>query len=565
MTIYRVIRTQKEFEALKLLLKLPLFCDTETCEELGKTTPGGGLYGRVRLFQLYQQGWTKAVLIDCFFIPLEQVLELVQAHHHIYHNASYDLHTINCHTPEVWLPSKVDDTFYLSKAAFSYRDKFDFYSCLHWAGVEDDRIRSIDKKANQKANWSKALTHSQLEYAACDVLYLSLLWEVIKKSIDRPYKLDIANLQYAINYTRRGLAMNQAVLADMRQEQILLLEKHTAVIPCNINSYPQCAQWLGVPSTKAEILADMALNGNQDANNLRLARQAYKILGFVEKYDRPRMRSFFNACGARTSRMTATGGDRYGYDNLQNPPRILYKAMQAPQGHKYVYADFSGLELRMVGAYIGEPELERLYKAGVDVHARTGSVLFDCKETELTKIQRVATKIVSFITIYGGGKLRVQGGMQVEGGIRKSLKEIGELQRSWLELYSAIADWHSLHAKALQVYGYIDTVSLLGRVMRATSYAESFNLPIQASGAEATKLSLYYLHQYPEVPPVANVVHDAIALLAAEGAEATIWGKRLTDCMQRGWRDVVKFSAIPDMPMVADTIISTKLGVRDTV
>ena len=561
--MYNLIRTQEAFDAIKLDSAKVLFCDTETCEELGKTKPKGGFYGRIRLFQIYQKGWKEAILIDCFFLQLSEVLARVKPYTHIYHNASYDLHTINCHTDSLYLPKDVHDTFYLAKSVYTQRDKFDFYSCLRWAGLEDNQIRSIDKKANQKADWSGVLTPKMLVYAAIDVLYLSLLYEKVEGGADKPYKFDIANLKYAIQYDRNGLTMNQTTLAEIRREHILLLEGYSNLIPCNINSPKQCCDWLGVASTKANILADLALNGNKNADNLRLARKSYKILDFVEKYDRPIMKSFHNSCGARTSRMTATGGDRYGYDNLQNPPRALYKAMEAPPGYKYVYADYSGVELRMVAAYIGEPKLEQLYKQGVDVHAKTGASIFNCSESDLVSQQRWAAKAVSFSTIYGAGKLTVQGIMQTQGNINKSLDEIGQLQSKWLELYPSVEEWHKLHARALRVYGYIDTESLLGRVMRAVTYTESFNFPIQSSSAEALKVALWNLHQYPEVPYIANVVHDSITLLCKEGEEAELWGKRLTESMQAGWHYVIKFSAVPDMPMVVDTIISTLLGVRD--
>jgi len=227
------------------------------------------------------------------------------------------------------------------------------------------------------------------------------------------------------------------------------------------------------------------------------------------------------------------------------------------------YADYSGLELRMVGAFVGEPQLERLFKAGVDVHTRTGAFLYDCTEAELAEQQRWSAKMVSFTTIYGGGAVTVQGIMQKQGGKLVDLQEVREIQIKWLELYEYIKEWHKMHGKMLRVYGYIDTHSLLGRTIRAYTYTESFNFPIQASGAEVLKMSLMKLHSYGEDPKIVNVVHDSITLEHDEGEQADTWGERLTESMLWGWEKVLENSAIPDMPMKIDTVVSTVMGVKD--
>ena len=562
--MYLLIRTEEEFKQAieQINYEQPIFTDCETYEEYGKTKPKGGLYGKVRLIQIYQKGWPMAFIFDCIFIDLHQILSVLHDGHLVFHNASYDLHTWNCHTSTLWCPDRIDDTFYLSKAKYTDKSKFDFYSCLKWAGLEDDTIRGIDKKENQKYDWGGYLNPTALKYAACDVLYLSLLYFKIEGAKDDIYELDIENLKYAINYNRNGFPINQEVLGKVRQEQMLKLEAVMPLVPVNPNSPKQCKEWLGLPGTDADTLSHVALRGNEVATNLLKARKAMKILGFIEKYDRPRVYAFHNACGARTSRMTCAGGDRIGYENLQQPPRAIYETFQAEPGNKLVYADFSGLELRMVGAYVGEPELERLFKAGIDVHTTTGEFLYDCPGN-LKEVQRGSAKMVSFTTIYGGGAVTVQGIMEKQGGKAIDIPDVKDAQAKWLEKYEYVKAWHKMHGQALQVYGYIDTVSLLGRVIRATTYTESFNFPIQASGAEVLKMSLKKLHSYGDDPHIVNVVHDSITLEQPEGELAEMWGERLTEAMQWGWKAVVKNSAIPDMPMKVDTVVSTVLGVRD--
>ena len=560
---YFLVRDYDIFKQIVVDPNKPTACDTETYTDHGKTT--GGLYGKVRLVQLYQKGWSKAIIIDCMFIRLADVLQLLKPCHLVFHNASYDIHTINCHTPETWVPDELDDTFILAKTKYYMHRNFDYYSCLRYAKLEDSVIKAIDKKENQKADWGGYLTDTMLSYAACDVTYLLALYEDLCDYKDDTYSLDIRNIKYAADYDRNGLPIDQKLLGRIRQEHVLKLEEAMAKVPAglNINSSKQCALWLGLKATDADTLANEALNGNKDAQTLLHARKASKILNFVEKYDNPRMYAFHSACGARTSRMTCSGGDRYWYDNLQQPPRTLYQTFRATPGHKLVYADFSGLELRMVGAYVGEPEIAKLFKEGIDVHTRTGAFLYDCTEEELREVQRWSAKMVSFTTIYGGGSVTVQGIMQKQGGKKVNVGEVKELQKRWLELYSYIREWHKMHGRALQVYGYVDTVTLLGRKIRATTYTESFNFPIQGSGAEVLKKSIDNLYSYGEDPKIANVVHDSITLEHPEGAVAELWGKRLEESMAKGWAEVVQNSAIPDMPMKIDVVVSDVMGVKD--
>ena len=429
---YKLIRDLEEWDAIQFDPDLPLFCDTETCRDYGATDLSkkpGGLYGKVRLYQFYQTDKKFAYLVDCYFVDLADVLAKVEHLHHVYHNASYDLHTINCHTPEHWYPREVSDTFYLSKAVYTCRDNFGFYDCLRWCGAEDDFIRSIDKKTQQKSDWGKALSPEQLDYAAADVLYLAILYEKVKHGMDEPCRLDHDNMRYATQYDRKGMPVSEKAVAILRREMLTKLETNLAHVPVNINSSKQCCEWLGTTDSAAYTIGTMALKGNTDAEHLVKSRQAEKALQFIEKYDRPVMRAFHNSCGARTSRMTCSGGDRIGYDNLQNPARTLYPVFQAPRGSKLVYSDYAGLELRTVTAYVGEPTMARLMKEGVDMHTYTGAFIFDTTEEGLTKQQRWCTKVFTFSNAYGAGPVELQNQLQAKGRILMELEQVIEISK----------------------------------------------------------------------------------------------------------------------------------------
>lgn len=82
----------------------PLFLDTET----------DGLYGQVRLLQLYQPSAGEPVIID--YVTYEDNFELLklklQEHWIVCHNATYDMTVLGI------IPKQLDDTLYLARHAF---------------------------------------------------------------------------------------------------------------------------------------------------------------------------------------------------------------------------------------------------------------------------------------------------------------------------------------------------------------------------------------------------------------------------------------------------------------
>ena len=337
----------------------------------------------------------------------------------------------------------------------------------------------------------------------------------------------------------------------MKREYLSKLEAYKELIPVNPNSPKQCSEWLGVDSTAAEVLGVMSLEGDDRAEHLIQARKYDKGLMFLNKYNRKRVRGFHNACGARTSRMTCDGGNRYFVENIQNTPKAIAKCIEAPPGQTFVYKDYSGLELRIAVAYIGEPTMQKLMVNGEDMHAHTGCILFNATLETLTKEQRFIAKIFNFGTIYGAGLVVLQGLLRSQGQINVSIPDVREFRTKWLDHYDYFKEWHSMHKKHFDIYGYLDIETGLGRTIRATRLTDSFNFPIQGTAAEITKLAVHYLHtRYGVDPQVVNVVHDSIGLLQSEEL-ADLWIDRLNECMIESWYYVIKDFAIPNIPMPA--------------
>jgi len=543
--MYELIRDIEDFEKIVIDLSKPVFCDTETCIEEGKSD--GGLYGRVRLFQVFQSGWGKAVIIDCFFIPLQKVLSLIVDSHCVFHGGNYDLHTINLYTEEVWLPKKMDDTLYLSRLAFGEKAKFSFYDCLKYAGMSDDLIEGIDKKEAQKSNWSGALSQEQKTYAAVDVFYLERLYNVVKnKSSEMVYSLDIVNLRHAIKFCRNGMPVNRDTVKKLKKEYLNKLESVLDELPINPRSSKQSCEYLGTSSSAAEVLEELVQDGDEKAQQISNARHYAKSLEYLNAYDRDVIKGFINPCAALSGRFSCSGGNRFGFVNLQQIPNGLHKVVEAPPGYTLVYKDYSGLELRMAVAYTGEEVMGKMMKSGQDMHAETAKFIFE--KEEITQDERTIAKTFNFGLIYGAGVRTVKQTLKLRAGVDLPFQKVKELMQKWFDMYDGFSQWHEHNKKQYDIYGYVDVETALGRKVRTYRLTDSLNLPIQGSSVEVTKVSLGMLFRHFPDAHLVNTIHDSNILMIRE-EDAEKWGKRLSSCMVDAWKFVTKDMVDPDIPM----------------
>jgi len=548
---YKLIREWKDWNET-ISPKSRVFCDTETCTEEGKTK--GGLYGAIRLIQIHQEHWGHlAYLFDCRFLDLESVLELLKDYHLVFHNAAYDLHTINCHTKNFWFPRGVDDTLYLSRLALYDRgDKFDFFSCLKYCDLFTEDMEGIDKSANQKADWGGVLSEQMLIYAAFDALKLRPLFDCVQTARDtESYRLDISNLKYAIEYSRRGIPVNRDTIRKRRLKATQQYEELLEILPVNPNSPKQCSQLLKSSSTDVETLARLTIDGVPWAKEIREARGLSKKLNFLQRYDRDIIRGFYNPSQAVGGRFRCTGGDRFGYDNLQQIPRDLLHVLEAPEGKVFVYKDYSGLELRIVVAWTGELVMAKLMRDGVDVHTFTACELFDKTEETMVKEDRLVGKTFTFASLYGAKEAMVQSILRTDAGVILSISAIKRLMKKYFSTYQYFETWHDIYERGIKTYGFMDVRTALGRNIRTTKLTDSLAIPIQGSASEVTKVSLSILKsRYPDENLI-STIHDSNTLLVDE-QDRELWRDRLNECMIEAWYYVIKDLPIPDLPMPAE-------------
>jgi DNA polymerase-1 len=104
---------------------------------------------------------------------------------------------------------------------------------------------------------------------------------------------------------------------------------------------------------------------------------------------------------------TATGRISSTDPNLQNIPirmelgRQIRKVFIPEDGHIFLDADYSQIELRVLAHMSGDERLINAYKEAKDIHRITASEVFHTPFEEVTPAQRSNAKAVNFGIVYG--------------------------------------------------------------------------------------------------------------------------------------------------------------------
>src|SRR3989475_266001 len=160
-------------------------------------------------------------------------------------------------------------------------------------------------------------------------------------------------------------------------------------------------------STDADVLSELALGHPLPAKILEhrsLAKlkgtYADTLPGLVNPRT-GRIHTTFNQLVAATGRLSSQD------PNLMNIPirtelgRRIRAAFIPEAGWRFVAADYSQIELRILAHLSGEPALIESFGRGEDIHTRTASEVFRVAPSDVTSIQRTIAKSANYAILYG--------------------------------------------------------------------------------------------------------------------------------------------------------------------
>lgn len=538
MIVYKIPTSINEVSHLRP--DLELFCDSETEK----------FYVNTRLIQVYQPKVDSIVyILDTDIIDEAIIIDWLKEMWTIWHKASYDLGTMN------FVPRKLDDTLYLTRMAFPEWQEYALDKVVTKLGY-DYLYEGLEKKEKQKAGFMKGayLSHTQLRYAATDVVALALIWEhpLVQKARDiTAYKVDILNLGYAVQYQQNGLDVNRAFV---RKEIDLCSEKidtnEIALNGLNSNSSKQCKAIFGTENTNKNTLIHLIAEGNALAKVVFDQRRLLKRRTMLESYNFPKVFTKYDVAGATTGRFTAAGGDLERGINAQQITRNL-QYMFVPEDPEYciVKVDYPTLELRLACTIFNEPTMYQRLLDGIDLHRATAMDITG--KSEITKAERQNAKAVNFGFVFGMGWEAFIEYAFVEYNVIFTPKEAQIARAKYFQTYPNFAKYHAMVWNAVQRKNYIYTTPL-GRRVKPRTGTDGINGPVQGGGGETTKLSIHYsVKEQPTILKyINNVVHDAI-YVKCKRSEARDMGMFLCQSMHKGWTEIskTKLFNFKDIPM----------------
>jgi DNA polymerase-1 len=303
----------------------------------------------------------------------------------------------------------------------------------------------------------------------------------------------------------------------------------------------------GQYQTGEDVLVKLAAKGHEIADNIVGFRELTKLkntyvdsLPLLINPKTGRVHTNYAQAVAVTGRLSSTN------PNLQNIPirtdrgREIRKAfVPRDADHVLLSADYSQIELRIVAAISGDPNMMDAFKTGKDIHTATAAKVFNVPENEVTKDMRRKAKSVNFGIIYGQGAF----GLADNLGISRS--EAKEIIDNYKKEFPNIQKYMDDTIRFAQANGYVET--LMGRkrwlkditssnfTVRGYAERNAINSPIQGTAADMIKLAMIAIHKKLKASDLKGKmilqVHDELVFDVPKN-EVEIFKPLILECMQ---------------------------------
>lgn len=259
------------------------------------------------------------------------------------------------------------------------------------------------------------------------------------------------------------------------------------------------------PSTDASVLQELAEEGHALPELLMEYRELAKLentyldtLPGLVNPSTGRLHTSFNQTVASTGRLSSSD------PNLQNIPirrelgKDIRRGFIPRSGWKFLAADYSQIELRLLAHLSGDPAFVAAFRAGGDIHRQTASVIFGAAPDAITSEMRSRAKTINFATIYGQGAHALSRQLKIEHAEAKAFIE------TYFERFAGVRVWLDRSVQEARERGYVETISgrrryipeILDRNFNTRAFGERLaqNSPIQGSAADLIKVAMIRIH-----------------------------------------------------------------------
>lgn len=253
-----------------------------------------------------------------------------------------------------------------------------------------------------------------------------------------------------------------------------------------------------------------------------------------------RIHSTFNQTITATGRISSTE------PNLQNIPmrmdlgRRIRKVFVPREGHLFMDADYSQIELRILAHMSDDKQLIEAYQMEEDIHRITASKVFHTPFEEVTDLQRRNAKAVNFGIVYGISSFGLSQDLSI------SKKEAADYIEQYFETYPGVKRFLDHMVAEAKKQGYVTTMygrrrpipELSSNNFMQRSFGErvAMNSPIQGTAADIMKIAMIRvwerLHRENLKSRLILQVHDEL-LIETETSEEEAVRRILTEEMQQ--------------------------------
>lgn len=363
--------------------------------------------------------------------------------------------------------------------------------------------------------------------------------------------IELPLVEVLVDMEWTGIAIDPTLFARLSRElggDLQRLEGAIALVAggvINLNSPKQLAavlfERLGLPvlkrtktgpSTDADVLEELAAMGHElpklllEYRELQKLRSTYvDVLPGRVNRGTGRIHTSFNQIGAATGRLSSSE------PNLQNIPirtlrgEEIRKGFVPAPGWKFVAADYSQIELRLMAHLSQDPAFVEAFRRGEDIHRQTAALIFGVSLADVTSDMRGRAKTINFGIIYGQGAF----GLSRQLGIGP--EEAKAFIAEYFQRFAGVRAYLDRQVALAREKGYVET--LFGRRryipevqdrnfnLRAFGERVAQNAPLQGSAADLIKIAMVRLHRaLADEGSAARLVlqvHDELVLEAPAG------------------------------------------------
>ncbi|MDH3360176.1 MAG: DNA polymerase I [Desulfobulbaceae bacterium] len=428
------------------------------------------------------------------------------------------------------------------------------------------------------------------DYSCEDVHGALLLWDNFAPQLKEQNlwelytDLEMKLVPILAGMERKGILIDPRILAEMSkefEEKIADLETdiyRMAGREFNVNSPRQLGEILfdelGLPhgrktktgySTDAKVLEKLAAQHELPATVIYHRTISKLKSTYVDKLatlihpQTGRIHTSFNQTVTATGRLSSSN------PNLQNIPirtdegQRIRQAFIAAPGHKFLAADYSQIDLRVLAHYSQDPALLEAFRNNEDVHLRTAAEIFRINSAFVTPPMRRVAKTINFGIVYGMSAFGLASQLNI------GRKEAATFIERYFELYGGVKKFMEEIVAIAHQEGFVTTllhrrrplpeISSSNKTQREFAERTAINTPIQGTAADIIKLAMINTeHALTESNLSARIllqIHDELVLEVPEDelAETEVLVKKAMESVM----DL-------DVPLLVNITIGDNLG-----